>query len=171
MKLKPAFLFALLMITTAFQGLSAEFCEDKEITEKWDMLGQQFKEDYRLQLLHAFYIGLCEKTKRGDLSSDEAMHFFSKMKQTFFDSPAPTMKQESSSNGPIKPQTLVIAQQAHSVDAPHGKTLRNWDKGERFTSNARRDGFYKITGDFIDGKWVQNHTSEWISEKFVKAFR
>ncbi len=66
----------------------------------------------------------------------------------------------------ISPSTLITSTKASVYAKPtnNADILAVWDKGTTFTSYKERDGFVKVTGYFVDGKWRANKKSWWIKK-------
>ncbi|MEA1916332.1 MAG: hypothetical protein U9N42_02260 [Campylobacterota bacterium] len=71
----------------------------------------------------------------------------------------------------FKASSFRLLNDAPIYDAPNGEILENWSAKTSFTSNQNSDGFIKITGYFVDGKWVPTgkDRSMWIEgSKVIK---
>ena len=53
-------------------------------------------------------------------------------------------------------------------DAPNGKRIDLWERGTSFTSNKKTQNWIKITGYFIDRKWLGAKKKMWVKYAQVK---
>lgn len=75
MKVLAAF-FLILGLTT---GVFAEnYCSDSGAIQQWEALSAKYPQDDTIQTLHALWIGLCVKVKKGELEEQRAIDLFEK---------------------------------------------------------------------------------------------
>jgi len=67
----------------------------------------------------------------------------------------------------MAPTTFHLKVDAMIYDAPDGAKIESWEKETSFTSNKRAKNWIKITGYFIDKKWISSKTNMWIKEEQV----
>ena len=70
----------------------------------------------------------------------------------------------------IKPITLITIKKAniYSIPDKSGKIVTQFNKLNTFTSYKEKNGFIKITGYFVDGKWTPNKKEWWIKKSDCK---
>ena len=66
----------------ALAGKQTSYCDDPEAAAKWDKLVAEHPQDWDLQALHALWLGLCLKVKRGDIPFDKAVILFERARET-----------------------------------------------------------------------------------------
>ena len=73
----------------------------------------------------------------------------------------------------INPTTLITINKAKIYSKPekNSSVITEWDKCISFTSYKEKNGFIKVTGYFIDGKWTPNRKEWWIKKSNVKIKR
>ena len=70
----------------------------------------------------------------------------------------------------IKPTTLITIDDVNIYSKPdkNSKVITAWSKKTTFTSYKEKNGFIKITGYFINGKWTPNKKDWWIQKEKCK---
>ena len=73
----------------------------------------------------------------------------------------------------IKPTTLITTKNAKIYAKPdiNSKIVTNFEANRTFTSYKEKNNFIKITGYFIDGKWIPNKKEWWIKKDKCKIKR
>jgi small-conductance mechanosensitive channel len=61
-----------------------------------------------------------------------------------------------------------ITKDADILDRPNGNVIERWSAMTSFTSNQKSQGYVKITGYFIDGKWLPSSQDMWVKESSTK---
>jgi len=61
-----------------FPAKQSDYCSDPDAIARWDKLVAKYPKDLGIQTLHALWLGLCLKVKRGALSLDQASSLFEK---------------------------------------------------------------------------------------------
>lgn len=64
------------------KNYSYDYCNDPKTLQTWKSIIAD--EDINTQGLHALFLGLCEKVKRKEMTTEEANYFFIKMKKQLF---------------------------------------------------------------------------------------
>ncbi|MDX1295150.1 MAG: hypothetical protein R3302_02715 [Sulfurimonadaceae bacterium] len=58
-----------------------------------------------------------------------------------------------------------VTEDSDIYDAPDGKVIERWEAKTSFTSNQKRDGWVRITGYFVEGKWRPSRDRTlWVRE-------
>ena len=70
----------------------------------------------------------------------------------------------------IKPVTLITIKDTNIYSKPNTKSkiIKKFQKLHTFTSYKEQNGFIKITGYFINKRWVENDKSWWIKKSDCK---
>ncbi len=63
-------------------GKQTNYCDDPAAQKKWDEIVAKNPQDWDLQALHALWLGLCLKVKRGDIPFDKAVVLFERARET-----------------------------------------------------------------------------------------
>ena len=73
----------------------------------------------------------------------------------------------------INPTTFRTIDKTNIYNKPdkNSKVIFIWDKHTTFTSYKEKNGFVKVTGYFVDGKWTANNKSWWINKKDIAIKR
>ena len=61
------------------KNYDTSYCEDEEDLEIWNSLAKS--DNFKIQELHALFLGLCEKVKNRDLTTDKAQVIFENSRQ------------------------------------------------------------------------------------------
>jgi hypothetical protein len=71
----------------------------------------------------------------------------------------------------IKPTTFITIKEVNVYNKPeiNSSIVLNWDECITFTSYKEKNGFVKVTGYFVDGKWRPNHKEWWIKKCDIKV--
>jgi len=59
------------------------YCDDPAVIEEWRQGAIQFSDDNDVQLLHAVWLGLCQKVKDGTIELDRAIYLFEEQRREF----------------------------------------------------------------------------------------
>ncbi len=62
----------------------------------------------------------------------------------------------------VEPASYRVNKNASVYDAIAGKEILKWEKGRSFTSNIQSQNWIKITGYFIDKKWLPSEKEMWM---------
>ena len=67
----------------------------------------------------------------------------------------------------IHPMTLITIKDSNIYSAPSksSKIVKRYPKATTFTTYKEKNGFVKVTGYFVNNKWVENKNEWWISKK------
>lgn len=65
----------------------------------------------------------------------------------------------------MEPSTFRLNKDSDIFNSVDGKVVYNWEEGRSFTSNQRYKGWIKITGYFLDKKWLRAKEELWVLEK------
>lgn len=73
----------------------------------------------------------------------------------------------------ISPTTFEIKKKASIRNFPSEDKpiVKVWDVGTRFTAYSTTEDWIKISGQFVDGKWVQVYDELWVNKANTKKFR
>ena len=77
------------------------------------------------------------------------------------------LQDENSTN--FKADTYRLKDKATIYDAPNGSKIEEWDGNTSFTSMTKIGDWIKITGVFMDKKWLKADKDMWIKKK--EAFK
>jgi len=65
----------------------------------------------------------------------------------------------------IHPITLITINKANIYSSyKNGKIIKVWPKQTTFTTYKEKNGYVKVTGYFINNKWVENNQEWWIKK-------
>jgi len=72
-----------------------------------------------------------------------------------------------------KPTTYRLKYNAKIYNKIDGKVIVDWEKGVSFTTNIKatlqkKDSWLRITGFFINGKWVKSQSQMWVKTIYAK---
>ena len=62
----------------------------------------------------------------------------------------------------VEPASYRLNKNASVYDAIAGSEILKWEKGRSFTSNIQSQNWIKITGYFIDKKWLPSEKEMWM---------
>ena len=67
----------------------------------------------------------------------------------------------------IHPMTLITIKDSNIYSAPSksAKIVKIYPKATTFTTYKEKNGFVKVTGYFVNNKWVENKNEWWICKK------
>lgn len=69
----------------------------------------------------------------------------------------------------FKAMTFRLKDDSYIYDDANGKKIEIWSKNTSFTSYMKKDGWVKITGYFIDKRWVSAKDREmWVKKSSIK---
>ena len=73
----------------------------------------------------------------------------------------------------IKASSYHLKVKAKIYNKVNGKHIETWNKGTSFTTNEKallesKDSWFRITGFFINAKWVKSQSQMWIKTKYTK---
>jgi len=71
-----------------------------------------------------------------------------------------------------KPSTYRLIVKAKIYDFINGKVIDSWENDISFTSNkiatnSKESSWVKITGFFLNGKWIKSQSQMWIESQYI----
>lgn len=73
----------------------------------------------------------------------------------------------------IPPVTMELIRTSDIMDKPSFKssTSKVWEINERFTTYQKKGDWYKLSGEFINGRWKKIHQELWIHKDNIIHFK
>lgn len=66
-----------------------------------------------------------------------------------------------------KPSTYRVKEESSVYNAPEGKVVKIWESDTSFTSNISQGKWIKVTGYFVNRKWIKNTQEMWVKEEYT----